>query len=122
MAGTLFCVSEKQSWVKAHQSPHCTCVRLPPTPAAVYPRSAGRGQTLKLKGLSSLSAPNPPAPVRIPEESGQSLVMETVGGADPTQGQEQGRSLGLSTLLAAEVCQPRPGAALSGDLGTQHLL
>lgn len=95
-------------------------MHLLPTPAAIYPRSAGRVQTLKLKGLSSLSTPNPP--VCIPEESGQSLVRDTVGGADPTQGQEQGRSLGLSARPAAEAWQPTPGAVLSGDLGTQHLL
>lgn len=85
-------------------SPSDTCSRLS--------QECREGSDSETKGSVFTECTQPPAPVHIPEESGQSLVMETVGGADPTQGQEQGRSLGLGTLLAAEVCQPRPGAVL----------
>lgn len=93
-------------------SPSDTCSRLS--------QECREGSDSETKGsvFTECTQPPPPRPpVRIPEESGQSLVMDTVGGADPTQGQEQGRSFGLNTLPAAEVCQPRPGAALPGDLG-----
>lgn len=108
---------EAELCVTAHQRSHCTCVRLSSDTCSRLAQECREGSDPETKGSVFTESTQPP--VHIPEESGQSLVRTSVGGADPILGQEQGRSLGLSTLSAAEACQPTPAP---GDLGAQRLL